>query len=79
VLALANVDLVPDQVAGIVGLIATAAVIYYQWFIARTALDIGGLPALALVVVDLLISLTLNAVVDGMHIVAELPPPDAGA
>jgi hypothetical protein len=51
----------------IVALLFTAAVVYYQYFIARTALGIDALPALAFVAADFMIGLFLDAVETTMH------------
>jgi hypothetical protein len=50
----------PPALSTFVGLLVTGALLFYQWFIARTALQ--ALPALALtvVVVDLLLGLTVT-------------------
>ena len=41
---------------------AVIAILAYQWFVARTALGIDGLPAAAIVGLDLVISIVLNSV-----------------
>lgn len=41
---------------------AVMAVLVYQWFVTRTALGIDGLPAAAIIGLDLMISIVLNAV-----------------
>ena len=46
----------------LLGLAATAAILFYQWFIARTALDITGGGAAAIVGLDLIISILINLV-----------------
>ena len=48
--------------AVLLGFAATAAILFYQWFIARTALDIPGLGAAAIVGLDLVISILINLV-----------------
>ncbi len=46
----------------LLGLAATAAILFYQWFIARTALEITGGGAAAIVGLDLMISVLINLV-----------------
>ena len=46
----------------LLGLAATAAILFYKWFIARTALDISGGGAAAIVGLDLAISFLINLV-----------------
>ena len=41
---------------------ASLAILFYQWFIARAALSVGGMAAAAIVGLDLAISVVLNAV-----------------
>ena len=48
--------------AVLLGLAATAAILLYQWFIARTALDVSGGAAAAIVGLDLVISVVINLV-----------------
>jgi len=49
-----------------VALGVTGAVVSYQFFIVRTALDIEVLPALGFVALDLVLSLGLQAIQDMM-------------
>ncbi|MDE0335987.1 MAG: hypothetical protein OXI64_13580 [Defluviicoccus sp.] len=42
------------------GLSATVAILFYQWFIARTALEVSGGRAASIVGLDLLISILIN-------------------
>ena len=44
------------------GLAATVAILFYQWFIARAALEVSGGGAAAIVGLDLLISILINLV-----------------
>lgn len=44
------------------GLSATVAILFYQWFIARAALEISGGAAAAIVGLDLIISILINMV-----------------
>ncbi len=60
-------DLLPQFAGNVIALAVTAAVIFYQYFIARTALGVGAPPALALVGVDLVLSVAVHAVVESMQ------------
>ncbi len=44
------------------GFAATVAILFYRWFIARTALEVSGGAAAAIVGLDLMISLVINLV-----------------
>ena len=46
--------------AGFLNLLATMAVLYYRWFLTRTALVVSGGMALAFVFIDLLLSILLD-------------------
>jgi len=54
--------ILPSGIVSLLALAMTAAVIYYQFFITRTALEIDVLPALAFVAVAFVIDLLLDAV-----------------
>ena len=58
--------LLPEALALLLSFAATVGILVYQWFITRTALDIGGFPATGLVVLDLLIGIVIKSVSDGM-------------
>lgn len=58
---------VPGSLVNILALLFTGAVVYYQYFIARTALAVDALPALAFVGTDFIIGLFLDAVETSMH------------
>ena len=45
---------------------ATLVVLVYQWFVIRTALATTGVIALGLVVIDVLLSITISRILDGM-------------
>lgn len=51
--------LVPETVGHVLGLAAAAALLAYSWFIAKTALKTGGLPAAGLVAMDVMINFLL--------------------
>lgn len=67
VLALSASEALPRELSGYIAVAATLVVLYYQWFIARIALEIGGLPAAALVILDLSLALLVNAIADTLH------------
>ena len=52
----------PSGFVSVIALAMTAAVIYYQYFITRTALEVDVLPALAFVAVAFVIDVLLDAV-----------------
>ena len=49
---------------GVLGLLVTGALIFYQWFIARAALEAAPLAALIVVAVDLLTGMVIKFGVD---------------
>jgi len=67
VAALAASDMVPDTVVVLAALLLTGMVIYYQFFIVRTALEIEPLPALGFVAVDLIFGLLIDAAETALH------------
>lgn len=56
----------PREMRSVLLLTATIAVLAYQWFVIRTALGTGGGIAFGLVVIDVLLSMTVSRVVDGV-------------
>jgi hypothetical protein len=50
------------QATGAVSLLATLAILVYQWFIARTALDLRGPAAVGIVLINVVIGLILHSV-----------------
>ena len=58
--------LLPGELRAISLLAATLAILVYQWFVIRTALDTGGGIALGIVVVDVLLSLAVSRGMDGL-------------
>ncbi len=59
VAAINAAGLVPEAVGGVLGFAAAAALLAYSWFIAKTALRTGGLPAAGLVAMDVMINFLL--------------------
>jgi len=60
ILALTGGSLAPA--AGVLGLLAMTAIIFYVWFIARTALEVTGAMAAGIIGVDFLISILIHTV-----------------
>ncbi|HEX6012749.1 MAG TPA: hypothetical protein VFY87_13325 [Geminicoccaceae bacterium] len=58
--------LLPGELRALTLLAATLAILVYQWFVIRTALDTGGGIALGIVVVDVLLSLAVSRGMDGL-------------
>jgi hypothetical protein len=63
---LAVSGILPDPITNLVGLAATLVVLWYLWFIARTALDITGFPAVGLVLLGLVIELIVRGFTDNI-------------
>ena len=57
----------PGSGVVLLALLVTGAVIYYQFFIVRTALGIDALPALGFVAIDLMLGLAIDAVETSLH------------
>ena len=69
--ALAASELAPDAIVVLTALLLTGGVIYYQFFIARMALDIESLPALGFVAVDLILGLLIDAAETTLHAIGQ--------
>jgi len=63
---LASRGLLVGRIGGIVQTAALLAVLFYAWFITRTALGIGGLAALGVIVADELSSELISTLIDRM-------------
>ncbi len=59
--------LLPGSFIVLLALLLTGAVIYYQFFIVRTALGVDVLPALGFVAIDLMLGLAIDAVETSLH------------
>lgn len=59
-------DLLPDGVAGALVFGVTMAMLTYQWFIARTALQVGGFAAAVLVLLDLFLAALVGDMTDAL-------------
>jgi hypothetical protein len=72
--ALAQSDLLPDGVGdGLVSLVLVA-ILVYEWFIARVALDIGRLAAAGVVVLSMVVIFIIDTTVHDMLVGAPIPP-----
>ena len=60
--ALAALDIAPSYAIAYADTVAYLAIVVYEWFIARIALDAGGLPATALVLLDFVLGVMLSQV-----------------
>jgi hypothetical protein len=60
-------DILPRALASIVSLAAYGTIFIYQWWVARVGLEIGRGGAIAIVFLDLVISLLLNGIVRAMQ------------
>jgi len=49
----------PADFGALVTLIAYGVILYYAWFVTRTALDVGALTAIALVIIDILLAMLI--------------------
>lgn len=57
----------PGSFVVLLALLLTGAVIYYQFFIVRTALGLEALPALGFVAIDLALGLLIDAIEANLH------------
>lgn len=64
---LATSGLLAAAAANTLGLIALSLIVFYTWFITRTALEIPAGMAAGIVGLDFLLSILINTVAGGMH------------
>jgi hypothetical protein len=57
-----QMDYLPTPVSGIAFVVALTAILYLNWFVAKTALDIGRGTAIALVLLDLSLGIFIDGV-----------------
>jgi hypothetical protein len=57
----------PWPAAGLVAVAVVAAQLSYLWFIARTALDAGGVAATVVVLIDLVLAVAVNEVAQSLY------------
>ena len=60
VVALTAGGIVPAGLGALLITVVTAALLFYQWFIARVALKVGALTAAGLVAIDVLLGVFIN-------------------
>jgi hypothetical protein len=66
IVALTITGAMPPALASALGLITLAVILFYTWFITRTALDIAGPAAVAIVLLDLILSIFVDAYADSI-------------
>jgi hypothetical protein len=66
VVAIADSGLIPVGLGEGLVLIVTMLVLMYQWFIARTTLDINGGSAAGVVLLDMILAIFITGTADGM-------------
>lgn len=65
-LAAIGVGIVLPWLGGLVVTIVTGAILFYQWFVIRTALQATGGIALVFVLVDLIVTIVINSIAEGL-------------
>lgn len=63
---LAESGVLPESLAEALVFGVTMAMLTYQWFVLRTALDVGGVAAASLVLLDLFLSAVITDFADGL-------------
>jgi len=66
IVAIADSGLVPEGLGEGLVLVVTMLVLIYQWFIARTTLDINGGSAAGIVLLDMILAVFITGTADGM-------------
>ncbi len=66
VMLLEMLNFLPAGLTGLLHFLTVMAILYYEWFIARTALEVSGLVAAAVVSLNIAIGYTLNYLIIGM-------------
>jgi hypothetical protein len=66
VVAIADSGLLPEGLGEGLVLVVTMLVLMYQWFIARTTLDINGGSAAGVVLLDMILAVFITGTADGM-------------
>jgi len=59
--------MLPSPLAAGIASAVTLAVLGYQWFVARVALDISGAAAVMIVLVDLVLGVFISRVAQAWH------------
>lgn len=63
---LAATGLLSEEAIALLGMFVLSSILIYDWFIARTALQIGGAQAAALATIDLLLGLLISVIASGL-------------
>ena len=66
IICLARIGALPDAMSATLQFVALLVILFYTWFITRTALDIGGPAAVAIVLFDLILGIFINVYADNM-------------
>ena len=66
VLVIAELGLLPGEVAELAVFLITAAILVYQWFIIRVALNLPPISAAGLVFIDMILSIVIFGTADNM-------------
>ena len=64
--AITFAGILPETISVLLNITASIGILVYQWFITRTALEVAGIVAVGLVVLDLIIGIVIKSVSDGM-------------
>jgi hypothetical protein len=65
--AVSGLNIVPDYAIAYADTVAYLAILVYEWFIARIALESGALPALVLVLLDVVLGAILSEVTQSLY------------
>ncbi len=60
-------NLLPPEIAALLDIASFIALLAYEWFIARVALEAGGVVATAVVVLDLVLSEVVRAITESLY------------
>lgn len=66
VIVLSATGLIPEATSAWLHVLVYAVILAYQWFVTRTALDISPLAAVGFVALDLVLSVLITGMADGM-------------
>ncbi|MCG8361408.1 MAG: hypothetical protein MI920_38115 [Kiloniellales bacterium] len=66
IVLLSAAGFLPEAITSLLYVFAMVAVLGYQWFVTRTALDLSGAGAAGIVALDLIVGLVLIDISDGM-------------
>ena len=66
IIVLSTIGLIPEGMSALLHMVVYAIILAYQWFITRTTLDISPFAAAGFVALDLVISIVITGMADGM-------------